>query len=608
MVKYVLEAPYDREKGYAKPRRTTIGHQCPGDTKTMHPTSQYATVFPSLWEAAAKQKLRPAVKRIGMFSAFQAINSLTGIKDILDEVYGMDQANAIVDYAMYSIIHHTNEASGFACKMRNELSYSKELPSDSYYSRLFEEGMSREQELLLRKKWAIQCREEGADEVWLCIDGSNDDCHSLGVEFAEKGHAKSGKSCNIVSFTYAVTPGGRPVTYDVYRGGLVDAKAMASILSFLEECGIRVVGVILDRGYCSQTALRYLSGRGLEYAIMVKGKPAGYERMFRECAGKIKMRADYLIPHTFLFGCQQPVQLFKGYDHQDIMTLFFDYRNGDERITTLLRNLYAEMDRLEGANRKCEALSVDDQYKGILSVSTEGGRAHVAINTAALQAEIDEKGVYAIVTSSAMAPVEVHKLYVSRSASETQYRQVKTQLGYGTVRVGYTAGVRAKFAVGFVASIFRYEIERAAERLGRGTNQMIGDLEQLEAQKLNDVYTYAHVESDRVKAFFRSMGTDCDGLLEESVKFENDRLAGRVPVPRHRKPGPKKGSHRKQHDEQGNVVSRKSGVRPGTKRSNINRDGTLRKKPGVPPGTKRDTYNKDGSLRKKPGPKPKTRD
>ena len=96
-----------------------------------------------------------------------------------------------------------------------------------------------------------------------------------------------------------------------------------------------------------------------------------------------------------------------------------------------------------------------------------------------------------------------------------------------------------------------------------------------------------------------------EDLINESVRFENDRLAGRVPAPRHRKPGPKKGSHRKKHDENGKVIPGKSGVKPGTKRSALNQDGTPRKKPGVKPGTKRSMYNKDGSLRKKPGPKPK---
>ena len=267
LVKYVLEAPYDKDRGYAKPKRTTIGHQCLGSTTTMHPTTQYAQIFPSLWEAVSKERVRPTVKRVGMFSACQAVNSSIGIKDILDNVYGVNHADAILDYAMYSIIHHTDEASAFTSKMRNELTYSKEPFSDSYYSRLFEEGMSREDELLFRRRWAIQCEEDGVKNVWLCIDGSNDDCQSKGVEIAEKGHAKSGKNINIVSFTYAITPEGRPVAYDVYRGGLVDAKALQAILDFLKGCGISVAGVILDRGYCNAAAIRYLVEHEISYAI-----------------------------------------------------------------------------------------------------------------------------------------------------------------------------------------------------------------------------------------------------------------------------------------------------------------------------------------------------
>lgn len=607
LVKYVLEAPYNKEKGYATPKRTTIGHQCSGSKTTMHPTTQYKQIFPSLWEKVSKEQVKPAVKRIGMFTACQAINSQTGIKDILDNVYGSSYAGAIMDYAMYSIIHHSDEASSFASKMRNELLYSGVPSSDTYYSRLFEEGMPQALELSMKKQWALQCREDGADVVWLCIDGSNDDCQSKGVELAEKGHAKSGKNIGIVSFSYAVTPEGKPVTYEVYRGGLVDAKAMKSILDFLKECGIDIAGVILDRGYCNAAAIRYLAEEGISYVIMVKGSPEGYGKAFQESGQKIKMNTEYLIPHTYLFGCQQKVQLFKSYGRQDYLTLFYDYRNGCDRITTLLKNIYGEITRLEGCIHKGETPVVDNRYASLLSISTGEGM-HVEINTADLQAAIDEKGVYGIVTSSEMTPQKVHELYVSRSSSETQYRQVKTQLGYGKIRVHYTAGVRARFAVGFISTILRFEIEQAAKKLDRNANQMIQELEKIEAQKLNEVYTYSHTENDRQKAFFRFMKADPEELLSESVKFENDRLAGRVPTPRHRKPGPKKGSHRKRRDDSGNIIPRKSGVKPGTKRNDINQDGTSRKKPGVKPGTKRGLYNKDGSLRKKPGPKPKAVD
>ena len=146
-----------------------------------------------------------------------------------------------------------------------DLGYSGKAYSDSSYSDLFERGLTKDQILAFKKKWAMQCKKDGVDGVWLCIDGSNDDCESEGVELAEKGHAKSKRNVEIVSFTYAVTPGGKPVTFDVYRGGLVDAKEMQAIIDFLSECGIAVEGVILDRGYCNAKAIRFLDSKGIAY-------------------------------------------------------------------------------------------------------------------------------------------------------------------------------------------------------------------------------------------------------------------------------------------------------------------------------------------------------
>lgn len=602
LVKYVLEAPYDRQKGYARPRRTTIGHQCVDSKISMHPTSQYANIFPSLWEQISNQTAKPVVKKFGLYAACQAINSATGIKDILDRSYGVDRANAIMDYAVGSLLSHSNEASCLSNRMDHEMVYSKEMHSDSYYSRLFEEAMTYEQELQFRRSWALSCKKAGVDSVWLCIDGSNDDCQSTGVEIAEKGHAKSGKNINIVSFTYAVSPQGLPITYDVYRGGLVDAKAMKTILDFLADCGMAVQGVILDRGYCNAAVLQYLNERKISYVIMVKGQPQGYEKAVKECAHLIKMNAAYLIPHTYLFGCQRPVQLFNSYKHLDYLTIFYDYRNGSERITALLKSVYEEMSRLEQLIKKDQKPVIDKKYQKLLDICFDP-EPHVQIKAHELQPLIEEKGLYSIVTSSDMEPRLVHELYSSRNSSEIQYRLVKTQLGYGTLRVHCTASVRSRFTLGFISSILRYEIEMAAKKLDRHTNQMIYELEQVEAKKLNNVYTYSHLENERLKEFFRYFKTEAGELIDASIKFENDRIAGRVPTPRRRKTGPRKGSHHKKFDEKGNVIFRKPGVKKGTKRKAINKDGQPRKKPGVKLGTKRGLYNKNGTLRKKPGPK-----
>lgn len=607
LIKYVIEAPFNRDKGYPEPKRTTIGHQCPNSRTKMYPTTQYKKLFPKKWEELTKEKMTPTIKRVGLFTLAQVVNMKTGIKDILDQIYGPEVAGALIEQALYSILYHSSGVSGFTQKMADELLYSSAPFSDSYYTDLFAHRMSQEQEIQFKNAWARSCRRDGAEEVWLCIDGSNDDCQSVGVDLAEKGMAKSHNNSNIVSFTYAVTTDGKPVSYDVYRGGLVDFKAMKSVIDHLCESGFQLKGVILDRGYCNSDVLHYLRDHLIPYIIMVKGCPAQCTEMWETFGNRIKMNVKYLIEDTCLFAAQQKMPLYRNCDWEDWITLYFDYQNGSERITALLKNLYKTKSIVSDRLRKGKEVELDGKYEDRLLIRHDtGGAAEVTLKTEELQKAIDEKGLYSIVCSQPLSPYEIHKLYKARSAAEVQFRTMKTQLGYGSVRVQCTPSVKGKFLVGFLAAVIRHELAEAAKDTGKSTDQMVHEADRLEMQKLNDSYVYTHTESDRLKAFIEKLGVeDVMTLIDESVTFENDRLAGRNVTPRKRKTGITEGTHRKQTDENGKVVRRKPGVKPGTVRGKTKKDGTPRKKPGVPAGTKRGKYNKDGSLRKKPGPKVK---
>ena len=264
LIKYVLEAPYNREKGYAEPKRTTIGH----------------------WETVSGKRTVPTIKRMGIFSICQAINMKTGIKDLLDTAFGAGVSNAVMDFAMYSILHRSNAADSFESQMHNQLLYSgSEGHNDTWYSEMFDRRLPKEQILLFKKNWIKQCKEEDVESVWLCIDGSNDDCRSEGVTIAENGPAKSGgTSTPIVSFTYAVTDTGLPVYFDTYHGGLVDCREMQKILDDITHCGITVKGVILDPSVSSSrtTNMRTMS----PCSTITPMDQIGSQRFLRTCTGQ----------------------------------------------------------------------------------------------------------------------------------------------------------------------------------------------------------------------------------------------------------------------------------------------------------------------------------
>ena len=612
-VLFVKEAPYDAKLGYAKPKRNTIGYVCDDDVKLMHPTSGYKLIFPSLWEKFFNEKVPAVFKRIGMYAAIDAANGSTGIKDIMDEVFGRTVSNSLIDFVMYSLLFHTNAVNNYESKMKDQILFGDSY-SDSYFSNLFNKKISYDQILSFRKEWALQCSKDGVKDVWLCIDGSNDDCECKGVDLAEKGHAKSLRNRNIVSFTYAVTETGRPVTFQAYRGSLVDPKAMKDIITFLKEANITIRGVILDRGYCDSRSLDYLITESIPYVIMVKGSPAGYVSLVEQFGNKIKLNAEYLIRGTYLFGIQDKVQLFEGYNHEDHLTLFYDYQNGSDRITALLRKLYAEMERVESSLAKGTVPKIISMFQKALSISED--KKTLELNASELQKLLDEKGLYSIVASEAMTPQEVHRLYQARNSSETEYMIVKNQLGYGKIRIHATRGVQSKFLIGFIASCIRYELQKAAEYVNRTTNDVIQEVNMLSMTKVNDSYVPIQGIVGRQSTILEKLGSSID-ILAQIAKDENDRLAGRHPAPRHRKTGPEKRFTSKKASTTPAKTStptkasvddshpKKPGVKRGTKRSDTNKDGSPRKKPGIPKGTKRSEFNKNGNPRKKPGPKPK---
>ena len=448
-----------------------------------------------------------------------------------------------------------------------------------------------------------------------------------------------------------------------------------------------------------------MNENGIPYIVIVKGSPLGAEQIVTEYGEAIKGNASYFIEGTTLFGVQKPYQIFKDYKHLDYLTLFFDCANASDRITTLMKKINREKNRLvsalatykdkllnyyskvmkfindgkdiENTNlEKPELPKVADNLKEFLSIKVNtqsennnsdesqddehvSSQYDVIINTQNFQNAINKKGLYSILSSEELSPSDIDKLYSSRSSSEIQYKIFKTELGYGTTRIHFTSSLYSKFAVGFISSIIRYQMQLHARSIDQSTTNMIREMNMLSEIKINDVYTFSHIENKRQLSFLEFFGCS-ERLIDQCVKEDNDRIAGRRPTPSYRKPGPKpkdktneNGSHAEMSSSGSNsgvssvspddidpgvqhshgssnsetrtsastaaqssndhsdinshpaVEHKKRGVKPGTKRGDFNKDGTPRKKPGVQVGTKRSPYKNDGNLRQKPGPKPR---
>lgn len=583
----ITQKNYRRDKGYNQDSRKIIGTYI--NSEEMHPNANFKELYPAQWAEVTKTKTLPGNKKIGMKAAVSSIVEKEGIKKDLDSVFGIESSSAILDYAMYAIENHSDVTEQFEKAMDNRFLFSDKAHSDNWYSTFFNKGIESADCTKFKNGWAKHCKDLGYEDVYLCLDGSNNDCQASDVEIAEKGHSKSRHNVNIVSYMYAVAAtDGMPISFVEYRGGEVDSKAIMELIEFLTAFGFKVKGAIIDRFFCFKPVLDFLESKKIEYVVLMTANVSGKAIMMSRYAEKIRWNVSDYIRTSEIFGITDRAPIFKNSEHDSYIHLYFDWKNGGERAIKLIGDTYAEYDKAMSDVSAGNVPQIDGKFKDYLSVKQTDSNYEVEFNHEKLQDVVNGKGFSAIATSEEMTAEQADLKYRSRDNSEVCYKFVKKHLGFATTRVYSENSVRSKFFICFVASIIRHYILQAAKQSKISTNLALREISLLEAKLLpDDNYIFIHNENQRQKTLMSLLGIS-EELIAEIITDENNFNHGIVERRRRRKPGPKRGSHNNKYDEDGNIIPRKPGPKPGShhKTLKLKKDGTPKQKPGPKPGSK----------------------
>ena len=576
----ITESRYFVDRQYNMDSRLTIGWINDSSQKTMNPNSNYVARYPLEFSIAAKGKLAPVTKRCGLFIYSLALSYQNGLYPALVDCCGPENANAVMDFANYSILFNSNVAKDYPHLMADQVLYSNKLYSDSWLSELFEKRLTESQQEDFKDKWANACKQRGITKVWLCIDGSNSDCSAKEVELAEKGKAKSRKNCNICSYMYAVdAETGTPITYRLYRGGRVDSKAFIEIQAYLKRYSIEVEGVILDRGFCDIDCLELIRDQKLKYVIMLKENTYGFHKMYEKHAEEIRMKSRQAIGNG-IYAMADECRIFGKYNHTSWITLAYDSRNGIERANYLVDKVR------EAVKNVNEAISLGHKPKiekdirpYIISVREANCIVRYEINDEKLQAAMDKKGFSALAADSNYGAFETLSKYDLRDKSEKQYMVIKTQLGNRVFRTHFTNGVKSKGFVAFIASIIRNEMERICKETGCEFTLALREANFLCVQRTPD-NTYMGVHNANSRQINLMSAAK---LVEDDIDYfalmESRRINGDIHDQVHKLP-----SHENSNEEKS--CRRKPGRPSGTTKAQSNEGVALKRKRGRPPGSK----------------------
>lgn len=506
-------------------RKKTIGYMTvstPGQER-MIPNQYFRDKYRDLYnQAYPDQKVPHHEMSVGMYALTLGIAENTKLYEDLREVYGPVYANNILDYAMFSLLYRSGVTQIYEHVMDKEVLFCDRVHSDSWYSDFFSKKVNEDNHHQFRIKWLNRLKSNGLDKVWLAVDGSNNDCEARSSFLAKHGFAKShNKNKTIVGYMYAVDARtGQPVTYFVYEGNVPDSQAFQKIAVFLGTCGIQIEGVILDRGFAVEPVFKAIEQYKWKYVVMLPTDTYGHTQMLNEHREAIRWKSEHVIEDDALFGIADTKKLFGLHERTSNICLYFDGAGGSRKSVKLVKRIQAEIRKAKTAIAGGLKCSISQNLQRYLSIEGEGADRTVAVNYDNWDSDMAEKGFFSLAVSDGITPSEANRLYRMRDTSETQHAILKSQEGGDATRVHSTAGIYSKFAVSFIASLLRHEIETACKKLELDTNPMIQGMEQvvLLFTSENSYEAVRNLSSD-AKALLGRFGIVQDDLERIAAEF-----------------------------------------------------------------------------------------
>ena len=494
---------------------------------TMYVNDNFRRFYPDLWDEhyGGRMKAKNDYLHCGLYAAMLGILKKTKLYDVLQDSLGPQTSNALMDFSMYSILYKSDAAISLPSLMEDQALFSNEPYSDSWYSDLFHSLDGNDRKNFL-DKWLEKCREDGLEEVWLCVDGSNNECSSGSATLATPGHSKTKTNNDIVSYMYAVdSRTGMPVTYDVYYGSIVDKTAFTGVTKRLMDSGIKIKGVILDRGFCTEGVIDAVEKMECSYIIMAPSSTKAGTYMITTYADKIRWKVEHIIDGRGIFGIKDKTQLFSNSRKEGWAYLFFDAANGSERSLRLIANVMdAEKEALSAIEEGKQPTFPHGTKKYFNIKKNRSGRiTGIERNNEAWQLDLDSKGYSVTISSDDLTPEKVDELYDMRDVSEKTYSMIKSQLGFSVTRTSGDNAILNKMLLLFIATIIRREFINTCKLIGSPTNTVIGELNKIHMiLGTSSRYYVPHKESGKASKFLAQYEIDTS-VLEAVVDEYNER-------------------------------------------------------------------------------------
>ena len=513
--------------------KRTIGYltdSTPGEEK-MVPNRFFRELYPDLFSEAYPGKPLPEREiSAGMYALTLGIATETGLYEDLRNIYGAEDVNAILDFAMFSILHPGSSPQEFEKAMEREAVFSGRLRSGSWYSAFFTKRISEDQNHALRIRRMEHLTAAGLRKVWLSAGAPG---------------SGSGAAARCIYALDAAT--GRPATYFPCSGSVPDSQSFEKIYVFLRSFHVEIEGAVLDSRFALPEVLSLVRDRGLKYVIALPGDCPAHLQMLKEHAADIRWRSGCLLEDGDVSGTAAAIKPFSESLAESPACLFFDGEAASRESLDLIRKVQSEKRRIQRAIASGEEASVPRDLRKYLSISGEGTERTLRMDSAALDGSMSSMGFFSMAVSDGISPSDALRLCRMPEASGLGI-PVGEEGGSG--QAGRAACSPGRLAMLFISGIVRSEFMQACRKYGLSEAQALRSLSEVRLLSSgNDQYEAVRGVPDDALRLLGEFSIDADSLERIAAEYSSrSRADERTPdrrLPDDGRPLTRSNSHRR---------------------------------------------------------------
>ena len=374
------------------------------------------------------------------------------------------------------------------------------------------------------------------EKIYISYDSTNKHCQAGDVEIAEYGHEKDKQNKPVFNYAVAYDRTNRlPLFYEAYPGSVNDVSQLQHMLDKAAAYGYRNAGFILDRGYFSESNIRFMDRNGFEFIMMVKGCRDLVSSLILEHKGEFEDEWENAVPYYDVNGMTVKGRLLKGDEKDRYFHIYYsDYRKARERakLQLLIREQKEQLESLKGTAYEKTGGWRSPYFDLIYHTEKESGKKSLQFireRQDVISREIRLCGYFCIITSAEMTAETALDLYKSRDGSEKLFRGDKSYLGERSMRVYHDEPAHSKIFIEFVALIIRNKIytclKDRMKELHKKKNYMtvpaaLKELDKIELiRQADETYILDHAVTATQKDILQAFNLTAANVRKEAVEL-----------------------------------------------------------------------------------------